>query len=245
VGIGAGDNNLFHSEIARVQRAAYPFVDEVIRSIPLKDRESFSGHQIAALSDALTRFRISDALTQNRMGPQQRLVVPGGIPKTVARFCHALMEKVAGIPANDHDFPHTEIARVQRAAYPFVDGIIRSIPLKDRESFSPCQIAALSDALTRTRMGAHHIIDARTVLPLFFTRFYGMFLFGKDKRAAVRPHPVEHKGSLLSGLVLAALVTLLIAGFLLVVLLAFIYLLKTALGIDIFPDAHLWDFLSG
>ena len=32
---------------------------------------------------------------------------------------------------------------------------------------------------------------------------------------------------------------------LLVVLLAFIYLLKTALGIDIFPDAHLWDFLSG
>lgn len=61
-----------------------------------------------------------------------------------------------------------------------------------------------------------------------------------------RPH-IEHqgRGRLLASLLLAGTVGVLLAVFLLVVLFAVFYLLKSVLGVDVFPGAHLWDLLAG
>lgn len=157
------------------------------------------------------------------------------------------LETKLGVDTEDTELPHRMIARAQRESDPFVDAIIRSIPAEERESFSDSQISALSDALTRNRLVSKHIVDARITIPLYFTRFYAVFLIGKDRRTASRAKDIEHRrrGSTLAGLLLAGCVGLGMIVFVLAGLFMVLYLLKTALGIDIFPDTHLWDLLSG
>ena len=152
-----------------------------------------------------------------------------------------------GTDADDTELPHRVIAREQRESDPFADAVIRSIPREERDSFSDRQIEALSKALTRTRLVSQHLVDARITIPVFFARFYAVFLFGRDKTAATRTRLIERrrKGSLLAGLLLAGSVAVVISLFLLAILFGIVYLLKTALGIDIFPDSHLWDLLTG
>lgn len=145
------------------------------------------------------------------------------------------------------ELPHRMIARARRESDPFFDAIVRAIPREERDSFSDRQISAISDALTRTRLVSHHIVDARVSIPLYFTRFYAVFLLGKDRRTAARAKVIERRrrGSLLAGLLLVGIVGIGVIVFLLALLFMVLYLLKTALGIDIFPDTHLWDMLSG
>lgn len=144
------------------------------------------------------------------------------------------------------DMPHREIARQQREADPFIDAVLRSISREDRESFTEAQIAALSRALTRTRLQSNHLIDARLNIPLVFTRFYMVFLFGKDRRGKVRQRLIERRRrfSLVSGLVLSLVVSLVMVVVIFVAIFLLLYVLKSLMGIDLFPDMHLRDLFS-
>lgn len=128
---------------------------------------------------------------------------------------------------------------------PFSDNIIHDIPIEIRDSFSPKQMNALVDALHKERLNSRHLVDARFTIPLFFTHYYAVFLLGKDRRAHNKKTLVNrrNKGSLISKM---AFITLLIVNGSIVLLLLSLfaaYLAKSMLGINLFPDMHLWDFI--
>lgn len=147
----------------------------------------------------------------------------------------------------EYEQAHRVIAREQRAADPFVDAVMRSIAREDGDSFSERPLTALSHALTRPRLASRPIVDAREIIPLFFARFHPVLLFGVDQRDATVSSLMDRRrrGSLLAGVLLTAGIGLGLVTAILLIVFVFRDLLKTTLGIDIFPDSHLWDLLSG
>lgn len=86
------------------------------------------------------------------------------------------------------------------------------------------------------------IVDLRFTVNLLFSRFYIVLFVGKDRRKQSRSYPVSRwtrlanivaATILLLGLNVTITGSLFIAG----------YLVKSALGIDIFPHTHLRDFV--
>ncbi len=82
----------------------------------------------------------------------------------------------------------------------------------------------------------------RGTLPLFFTRFYFVFLMGRDRRQSVLRKELERRkqGDMLASVMFVLFV---LSPLLLLALLA-LYFTKTELGLDLFPDSHLGDFLQ-
>ncbi|AKR77928.1 MULTISPECIES: hypothetical protein [Edwardsiella] len=102
---------------------------------------------------------------------------------------------------------------------------------------SAAQKRALEDAVIAMTLSSRHRIDIRHGFPFFRARFYFVFLFGRDLRRRPRAHPRWYD----------ALVTLLIVIGLLFCtasVLLTLYMIKSALHIDIFKDYHLgvWDW---
>jgi len=87
------------------------------------------------------------------------------------------------------------------------------------------------------------MIDTRVSIPLYFARYYIVFLLGRDLRRSTRTILLERRRdssqaagfTLVFTLIWNILLILLVAGFVI------IYYLKSTMGIDIFPDMHLWD----
>jgi hypothetical protein len=92
---------------------------------------------------------------------------------------------------------------------------------------------------------ASHLIDARFNVPLFFGRFYLVFQFGRDRREARQNIFAERrrKAHVAMSMMMFSLVTLDIIAFL-PGLFFLLYILKSALGINLFPNKHLWDFIG-
>lgn len=131
---------------------------------------------------------------------------------------------------------------------PYVDAVLRALPPDVRGAMPAAHREALADALGKVRDGsrARHLLDVRFRVPLFWTHYYAVILFGKDERRHSRALALGRRAAttqflkaavVLSVLALVALGTLVAAFFLL-------YLLKSAVGIDLFPDKHLADFLG-
>ena len=83
------------------------------------------------------------------------------------------------------------------------------------------------------------LIDIRFIINLIFSRFYVVLLVGKDIRKEQRSYPIKgitKAGNMITAFVLIISINLLISA---VVLLG-LYLLKSALGIDLFPG-HISD----
>lgn len=76
----------------------------------------------------------------------------------------------------------------------------------------------------------------------FFKQWYVVFIFGKDTREEFQS---LDKGDVDRSLSIVAKATTYIIMFIsiLIMILFFLYALKSAVGIDIFPDKHLTDFL--
>jgi hypothetical protein len=129
---------------------------------------------------------------------------------------------------------------------PFINAIISHIPLDVQKTLTLVQRDALIDALTKARSEGGHLIDVRVTLHLFFERLYFVLLIGKDRRQATRKILIERrqKASFMAGAVF--ILVLFLNVFLTVSVLGFfiLYFAKSFLGIDIFPDQHLWDFLN-
>jgi len=128
---------------------------------------------------------------------------------------------------------------------PYTDSVINHMPDEIRASFSTQQIQALQQALSKSHQQSRHLLDVRMLIPLYWTRFYLVIFMGRDRRSHVQDILIHRRQSSsrtaqIGFIALAAwfLITgLAVSGFIT------FYLIKSALGIDIFPDKHLGDFL--
>lgn len=121
---------------------------------------------------------------------------------------------------------------------------LQTIDPEIRASFTPEQVAAIRHVLTiAIPKPAPKLVDLRFSVDLILSRFYVVLLVGKDRRKQNRsylPEPVARLGNTLAAIVLLIGLNLLIT----LVLMLFVYLAKSAIGIDLFPSEHLADQLK-
>lgn len=123
---------------------------------------------------------------------------------------------------------------------PAIKRLMSRMPDAIANSFSTEQLMGLRNAIS-ARGGRIHSLDFRPTLkfPLLPWSFYCVFLFGHNKRA-LSSH--ERYAAVLMLLWIAFLFVAVFCGLLLAVL----YLLKSALGIDLFDgySLGLWDWFK-
>lgn len=122
----------------------------------------------------------------------------------------------------------------------YIDNLLERMPKKVSKSFTDEQIKHLHLALG-PRSWKKHPIDVRTTLSMPFVRsqLYLVLLVGRDKRNLTR---TEQQ---VSAFTIAGIATLFLTSSVLLGLL-FIYLLKSALGINLSEDVSLgiWDWFK-
>lgn len=106
-------------------------------------------------------------------------------------------------------------------------------------SLSEEQKREIEKAVKSMGLVARHSIDIRETFPWFGKRFYYVFLCGRDRRK------IRRERSRIGNVIVTAMITL---GAITVSLLALLalYLIKSALGIDIFKGFSLgiWDWFK-
>lgn len=127
----------------------------------------------------------------------------------------------------------------------FADFALSRIPHHVRISLNDEQYRSIREALIAENKSARHAIDIRVRLPMFFRAFYFVLFCGRDKRRAVYQQELFRINRLpkwvrRSFYILAPGILLFSLS---VVILIFIYLIKSHLGIDLFPNTHLGDIL--
>lgn len=95
--------------------------------------------------------------------------------------------------------------------------LLRALPPALIESLTPEQYQLLKQSLYQYHR--RHLLDVRGVIPFLWTRFYFVFLFGKDTRTRTEPVPFERRAQsrwtrLVGWLVMIGILALLIVGFL-------------------------------
>ena len=132
---------------------------------------------------------------------------------------------------------------------PFLVHVLRAIPPEVLDSFSDTQIHAVQQAVLKTRNASRHLIDLRGTIPLFFVRLYFVFLLGQDRRQKTllvtenRRRAASH-GAFFLFAFMSLLVSVLCLAAIAVVVLFLLYVIKSLVGIDLFPDSHLSDLLG-
>ncbi len=124
----------------------------------------------------------------------------------------------------------------------YTENVIARIPLQARQSLTTEQLAAIIRAVSASRPEAKHSINIRGTIPFYFKRYYYAFILGVDRRASTKAVELERRwrGALTGG----AVFFLVALGPAVLVILLLLYVLKSAVGIDLFPDKHLLDFFS-
>ncbi|MFQ5748443.1 MAG: hypothetical protein ACE5H3_03170 [Planctomycetota bacterium] len=123
---------------------------------------------------------------------------------------------------------------------PFTDKVLARMDQKTLQTFTGPQLKALDKVLRRTPRSKKHGLDVRGTIPLYFARYYFVLLMGKDRRVETwRTEEERRKRG--RRLVWVAFLIILLVLFAMI-LLGVAYVLKSAFGIDIFPDFHIEDF---
>ncbi|MCT7941701.1 hypothetical protein [Shewanella holmiensis] len=115
--------------------------------------------------------------------------------------------------------------------------LLGRLPSSLAQTYTDEQLHGIKSALGPNTWGGHFIDNRGTFkFPFIKWRFYYVFLLGKNKRAYTR---TEKKMSV--AMLMLSITALILAGMLFGLL--SLYILKSALGIDLFPDASLgiWD----
>lgn len=125
---------------------------------------------------------------------------------------------------------------------PFTYHVIERIDPKVRASLTPAQLSAIKEAIAASRPLKKHPIDIRGIIPVFFARYYFVFLSGRDRR--VNTKRIEEKRRWLTSL--SGGLTLFILGVapLILILVLLLYLIKCTIGINIMTETHLKDLLT-
>lgn len=116
----------------------------------------------------------------------------------------------------------------------------RVLQQETQQSLSEEQRQAIEKAVNQVGLVAKHSVDIRKSFPWFGKRYYVVLLSGRDRRTAERQG--ESKWIVYATTVL--LTTFVLAGVMLALLA--LYLLKSALGIDLFESFSLgiWDWFQ-
>lgn len=122
---------------------------------------------------------------------------------------------------------------------PAVNSFLQRMPKKIQETFTDEQLTHLKLAIGARHWGKH-AIDSRGVIKFFKYRYYFVFLAGRNRRELSSSKKVMVGFSQVIGLFFTSLFTLLI-------ILLTLYLVKSALGIDIFKNYSfgIWNWLKG
>ncbi|MFN3868479.1 MAG: hypothetical protein ACK4MF_05370 [Hyphomicrobiaceae bacterium] len=122
-------------------------------------------------------------------------------------------------------------------AHPVYDRLLGLMPPHIRASFSPVQLAALSHA-TKPRP-EKRLVDFRVSLPFFGRRYYLTILLGKERRSRQRLH-AERQLSTRKATITYFVAALLIAATVLLCAMAFAYVLKSIVGLDLVKAPSIW-----
>lgn len=121
---------------------------------------------------------------------------------------------------------------------PFIKGLKERLPEDIRESFSAEQLNALQVAFGARQWGRHSV-DLRGTVKLWRWRYYFVLLAGRNKRDLSRAQQELSLTAKAVGVSIFLLVSLALG-------LLFLYLLKSALGINLFSgfSLGLWDWFK-
>jgi len=105
------------------------------------------------------------------------------------------------------------------------------------EELTPEQKAGVEKAVLAITLGARHKVDIRRSFPFFGKRFYLVFLLGRDLRQ-------QHRQESTLSRILLTFLLLIAVLFVTSCILLTLYMIKSALGIDIFHNFHvgIWDW---
>lgn len=98
-------------------------------------------------------------------------------------------------------------------------------------SLTPEQKRGIEQALVRSSLASRHRIDFRHSFPFLHRRYFVVFLCGRDLRK------IPRESTLLGRIFSTLAITIAVLFAILAVLLA-LYMLKSALGIDMFKNFH-------
>lgn len=127
----------------------------------------------------------------------------------------------------------------------FVEFTLSRLPRDVRNGLTHEQISAIRTALGDQLNSSRHAVDLRLRLPLFFKSYYLVFFMGRDRRRTIfnieRYRLELLPKRLRRGIYLVASSIVLMSLFL--CCLALLYLVKSALGIDLFKSIHLYEIV--
>ena len=121
---------------------------------------------------------------------------------------------------------------------PFITDMMQRLPSSERSSFSDEQLASLKTAFGARTWGIHPV-DLRWTIKFWRKRYYFVFVAGVNRR------PLSRRQQELARVGKAFLMTG-VFGFAMLLGLLFLYLVKSAAGIDLDPDSSLeiWDWFK-
>ena len=121
---------------------------------------------------------------------------------------------------------------------PNIQHVLERMPQKAADSFTDEQLSYLNTALAGRNWGKHKV-DLRGTIGLLSSRYYFVFLAGRDKRELSRIESRIGRIAIAISFVLFISVSLLFG-------LTLLYVLKSWLGIDLFDDYSLglWDWIK-
>lgn len=124
----------------------------------------------------------------------------------------------------------------------YTQHVMSNIPKDVFRTLNVLQLHAIEEAISKNAPYQNHPVDMRGTLSLFFARFYFVILIGRDRRSYSRNKEMSRrqKASSLSWAVMIYSSICIIAP----VIFLLLYIIKSWLGIDIFPDHHLSDLIS-
>lgn len=118
-----------------------------------------------------------------------------------------------------------------------IDRFYEALDQDINAQLTPEQKEEIENAIVSITLASRHRIDIRKSFPFFGKRLYLVFLLGRDLRSRSRPE------SRLSR-VLVTFLIMFATLFLLCCVLLTLYMIKSALGIDVFQHFHvgIWDW---
>lgn len=122
---------------------------------------------------------------------------------------------------------------------PAISSLLERMPKRIQTTFTDEQLAHLKIAIGARQWG-NHAVDCRGVVKLFKYRYYFVFLAGRNRRELSKKE--QKIASFTQAFILSIAVTFIILFTLLV-----LYLIKSALGIDIFAGYSfgIWSWFKG
>lgn len=124
------------------------------------------------------------------------------------------------------------------------ESMLQKLDPELRASYSPAQLQAIKELLQQALpKPAPKLVDLRFEIDLLFTCFYFVLFVGKDQRQQRRRYPlsrVERWGNAVVVVIMLLSLNLIIS----LSILLLVYLVKSFVGIDVFPDQHLGDVIQ-